>query len=86
MGELTLRMNSDEKGAPFVLTMRYPPKGLGQKTHQNHRVYTLSLGDEEISKQLKRWEAVLRHLAQQGKNPRLIRLELGKKVVVKVER
>lgn len=86
LGELTVRMQAEEGAAPYLLSLRYPPKSLPIKGNKTSRLYTVSLGEEELDAQLKRWDLVVRHLVQQGKNPRLIRLELGKKVVVKVER
>ncbi len=84
LGDMTVSAESDE--APYLLTLRYPPKALPLKTAQPSRLYTASLGDEDLDRQVKHWEVVVRHLAQAGKTPRLIRLELGKKVVVKLEK
>ncbi len=84
LGEITVR--TEEEGAPFLLTLRFPPKPLVGKTGQLDRLYTVSMGEEDVRRQLQRWEVVVRHLVQQSKNPRIIRLELGKKVVVKLER
>lgn len=86
MGDFTVRVNEEDGGAPFVLTMKYPPKPLRIKQGQDNRLYTVSFGEDELSKQIKRWDIVMRHLVQQSRTPRLIRLELGKKVVVKLER
>jgi cell division septal protein FtsQ len=86
LGELTIRMQAEDGAAPYLLSLRYPPKALPIKANKVSRLYTLSLGEEELERQLLRWDMVVRYLVQQGKNPRLIRLELGKKVVVKVER
>lgn len=85
LGDLTVRMAGDG-AAPYLLTLRFPPQMLAGKKGQSNRLYTVSFGSEDVSRQVKRWEAVVRYLVQQGKNPRLIRLELGKKVVVKVDR
>ncbi|MGE3261528.1 MAG: cell division protein FtsQ/DivIB [Bacteriovoracia bacterium] len=86
LGEVTVRMDAEDGAAPYVLTLRFPPRNLPIKGKQPNRLYTASFGEGDLSTQVKHWEAVLRHLAQTGKNPRLIRLELGKKVVVKLER
>lgn len=86
LGELTVRMDAVDGAAPYVLTLRFPPRPLAGKGKQPNRLYTVSFNDDDLSTQVKHWEAVLRHLVQTGKNPRLIRLELGKKVVVKLER
>lgn len=86
LGDLTVRPDAEEGAAPILVTLRFPPKALPLKGEQRPRLYTVSFGNDGVPDQLRRWEAVTRYLAQQGKNPRLIRLELGKKVVVKVER
>jgi cell division protein FtsQ len=86
LGDMTVRMDAEDGAAPFVVTLRFPPKTLVQKVGQTNRLYSVSFGSDPADSQVKRWEAVVRHLVQQGKNPRLIRLELGKKVVVKVDR
>ncbi|MGZ3695767.1 MAG: cell division protein FtsQ/DivIB [Bdellovibrionota bacterium] len=86
LGELTVRMDAEDGSAPYALTLRFPPRNLTVKGKQPDRLYTASFGEEDLGMQVKHWEAVLRHLVQTGKNPRLIRLELGKKVVVKLER
>lgn len=86
LGDITIRLGSESGAAPYLLTLRFPPKSLTTKAGQIGRLYTVSFGQGDLPSQVKRWEAVVRHLVQQGKNPRLIRLELGKKVVVKVER
>lgn len=86
LGDLTVRLDAEDGAAPYLLTLRFPPKGLVKKDGQTNRLYSVSFGSDAPAPQVKRWEAVVRHLVQQGKNPRLIRLELGKKVVVKVDR
>lgn len=86
LGDMTVLSDSDEGTAPYLLTLRYPPKALAAKPGQPSRLYTTSLGDEDVDRQVKHWEVVVRHLVQAGKKPRLIRLELGKKVVVKLEK
>lgn len=86
LGEITVRMNVEDGAAPYLLSLRFPPRQLLGKQKRSSRLYTVALGEEELDRQLKRWDVVVRNLVQQGKNPRLIRLELGKKVVVKVER
>ena len=86
LGEMAVRMEADEGAAPFVLTLRYPPQELALKNAQNNRLYSASFGETDLKSQVSHWEVVVRHLMQEGKNPRLIRLELGKKVVVKVDR
>jgi len=86
LGDLTVRMGVEDGGAPFVLSLRFPPSLLTKKGGKNDRLYSVSLKEDEVESQVKRWEAVVRHLVQQGKNPKFIRLELGKKVVVKLDR
>jgi hypothetical protein len=86
LGDMTVRLDAEDGAAPYLLTLRFPPKNLLKKGGQTNRLYSVSFGSDAPGPQVKRWEAVARHLVQQGKNPRLIRLELGKKVVVKVDR
>ncbi len=86
LGDLTVIPDAEDGSAPYLLALRFPPKNLPGKLQSSGRLYTVSLGDEELDRQVKHWEAVVRHLVQAGKKPRLIRLELGKKVVVKLER
>lgn len=86
LGDMTVRLEGVEGTAPYLLTMRFPPQPLLKKKGLPQRPYLASFGPEEALPQVRRWEAVVRYLAQQSRNPRLIRLELGKKVVVKVER
>jgi cell division septal protein FtsQ len=86
LGDITVNPDTEDGTAPFLLTLRYPPRALAGKSKQNNRLYTASLGDDDVDRQVKHWEAVVRHLVQAGKKPRLIRLELGKKVVVKLEK
>lgn len=86
LGDMTVIPEAEDGSAPFLLTLRFPPKSFPGKLAQSGRLYTVSLGDEDPDRQVKHWEAVVRHLVQAGKKPRLIRLELGKKVVVKLEK
>ncbi len=86
LGDMTVVPDTEDGSAPYLLTLRFPPKTLAGKGGQASRLYTASLGDEEVDRQVKHWEVVVRHLVQAGKKPRLIRLELGKKVVVKLEK
>lgn len=86
LGDMTVRFDAEDGAAPYLLTLKFPPKILVKKEGQSNRLYSVSFGSADPVPQVKRWEAVARHLVQQGKNPRLIRLELGKKVVVKVDR
>jgi len=86
LGDLTVVSESDDGSAPYFLTLRYPPKNHPGKIQPLGRLYTVSLGEGDVERQVKHWEAVVRYLVQAGKKPRLIRLELGKKVVVKLER
>lgn len=86
LGDMTVHPEAEEGSAPYQLSLRFPPKNLVGKNQASSRLYTVTLGDEDIEHQVKRWEAVVRHLVQASKKPRLIRLELGKKVVVKVEK
>jgi len=86
LGDVTIRLEAEDGAAPYILSLRYPPKPLAGKRGQSARLYSVSFGSDNVDPQVKRWEAVVRYLVQQGKSPRLIRLELGKKVVVKLDR
>ncbi|HEY8278659.1 MAG TPA: FtsQ-type POTRA domain-containing protein [Bdellovibrionota bacterium] len=86
LGDITVIPDSEDGSAPFLLTLRFPPKALLSKGESLGRLYTVSLSEDEIDRQVKHWESVVRHLVQAGRKPRLIRLELGKKVVVKLEK
>ncbi len=86
LGDITVNSDIEDGSAPYLLTLRFPPKSLEKKGDKNALLYTASLGDGDLDRQVKHWEAVVRHLVQEGKKPRLIRLELGKKVVVKLEK
>lgn len=88
VGDLTIRGAVYGESSPLLLTYAFPPSGLdkkGAKPKQKRLHFTLTAAEEDFVIQAKRANAVMRYLVQQGKNPRLIRLELGKKVVVKVE-
>ena len=86
LGDMTVVSEGEDGSAPYLLTLRFPPKSLATKPVQASRLYTASLGIDDLDRQVRRWEVVVRHLVQAGKKPRLIRLELGKKVVVKLEK
>lgn len=85
LGDMVVRAGDDGVDVPVAMNLKFPPKLLS-KSETNGRIYTVSFGRQELPAQVKRWEAVVRHLAQQSKTPKLIRLELGKKVVVKLHR
>ncbi len=84
IGQVTVRGSAYKGGAPLVATLAFPPKRLREKASTVKRFVPVTLAEEEVSPQLQRAELVMQHLAQAGKNPRLIRLELGKKIVVKI--
>jgi cell division septal protein FtsQ len=85
LGDITVRAEDEESDVPISMSLRYPPKSLLSKKENLSRLYSVSFGKDNISSQVKRWEAVVRYLIQQNKVPMLIRLELGKKVVVKLD-
>jgi hypothetical protein len=60
----------------------FPPKSISSKA--SRRLMTLQFGDQEIAQQWKRARATVKYLAGAGQIPRLVRLELGKKVIVKI--
>ncbi len=82
IGDISIR----DVNPSLLLTMRYPPSGLTKLVKSGRaRHFTASLSPEDLPSEVKRMYIVLQHLAQAGKNPRLIRLELGKKIVVKLD-
>lgn len=90
LGELTVRPESESGGAAYILSLKIPPpaeaKTRVKKSPVAPTLLSASFSSSDINGQVKRWEAVMRHISQEGRNPRLIRLELGKKVVVKLDR
>ena len=86
LGDLTISLTADSQTTPYFLTMHFPPKNMQANEAASVRTYGLAMEADQVPQQLKRWEAVMRHLIQDGKNPKLIRLDLGKKVVVKLDR
>lgn len=90
LGEITVRPESEWGGASYILTMKSTPPSEGKtrvkKSNFSPSLFSASFSASDLPAQIKRWEAVMRHISQEGRNPRLIRLELGKKVVVKLDR
>jgi hypothetical protein len=86
LGDFTIRRGPEGDSAPFLVTLAFPPEAVRKKGQGRTRLYTGIFGAAEGAQQVARWEAVVRQLVQTGKIPRLIRLELGKKVVVKLDR
>lgn len=85
LGDISVHGSVYSEQAPLLVTVAYPPNSIQLKQRAKRSFFTLSFAETEIPQQTKRAEAVIAHLVQQGKNPRLIRLELGKKVVVKMD-
>lgn len=84
IGQITVRGSAYNGGAPLVVTVAFPPVKLRGKGGAKHHFFPVTLAEGNIPQQLRRVEAVMQHLVQAGKNPRLIRSELGKKIVVKI--
>jgi hypothetical protein len=84
IGQVTVRGSGYKGGAPLVATLAFPPKRIRVNDKVARRFVPVTLAEGDVVPQLMRAEAVMQHLAQAGKNPRLIRLELGKKIVVKI--
>lgn len=68
---------------PIRFTLQYPPKKL-RSNSRSFDYLNISLGIEDASGQVRRIEKVLRYLVKMKQKPKQIRLELGKKVVVKI--
>jgi len=90
LGEITVRPESEWGGASFILTMKFTPPSTAKirvkKSPVPPSLFSASFSATDLPGQIRRWDAVMRHILQEGRNPRLIRLELGKKVVVKLDR
>ncbi|MCO5143400.1 MAG: FtsQ-type POTRA domain-containing protein [Oligoflexia bacterium] len=85
LGEISLQNAEKNAGVTYLLTLAFPPKHLRPKKGAHRSVtYTVSLAKSDYDSQIKRWSAVVRYVLKHSKIPKLIRLELGKKVVVKV--
>lgn len=84
LGDITVRMAQEE--ATFLFSLKFPPAKLAGSGTLKPVLYTASFGESDIPEQVRYWSFVVRKMVQTGKNPRLIRLELGKKVVVKLQR
>lgn len=85
VSEISLRGPEDHGGVVLALTAKYPTKALRSKVNKNSHLMTLHFGDEDLRPQFRRAEAVLHKMTQSSVFPRLVRLELGKKVVVKID-
>jgi hypothetical protein len=79
VGDITVHGNMYRGGAPFNVTIAYILPVTGKSTH-----YSLSVGEENLPEQIQRLDVVEQQLLWQKKWPKLVRLELGKKVVVKI--
>jgi cell division septal protein FtsQ len=65
-----------------TLVAPFPPKSIASKSPR--RLMTLQFGEGDIPQQWKRAGATLKYLASVGQAPKLLRLELGKKVIVRL--
>ncbi|NUM88368.1 MAG: FtsQ-type POTRA domain-containing protein [Bdellovibrionales bacterium] len=83
LADVTVRGTGYQGAAPLVTTLAFPPFRTPGSTRMPKRFVPVTWALEDLEQQLRRVERVALNLAQAGKNPRLIRLELGKKIVVK---
>ncbi len=86
LADITVRGTGYKGAAPLVTTLAFPPARLNVGGRIPKRFVPVTWSLEELPQQLHRAEVVAQNLVQVGKNPRLIRLELGKKIVVKTDR
>ena len=82
IGDILVKSENYEGMAPLEMTLAFPPSA----THNNNkqRFLMVSLSEENLPKQLQRLEVVLNELVQRRRIPAKIRMELDKKVVVKI--
>ncbi len=79
LGDIAVHGNQYRGGAPFMLTLQNALPASGKSTH-----FSVALAEENIDEQLGRLAVVMQQLHWQKRSPKLVRLELGKKVVVKI--
>jgi hypothetical protein len=84
ISEITIKSAQDHGGVAISLLGQFPPKALAAKYTQKGRLMAIHFGEDDPAPQLKRANSVISYMAQAAMTPKSIRLELGKKVVVKI--
>lgn len=84
IGDVTVHGALYHGATPIQATLAYPPTGMRTALKQPRRYLSVSFEGENIPEQLTKLETVLNQLLQQKRVPKTVRLELGKKVVVKI--
>jgi hypothetical protein len=84
IGDVSVHGSEYHSDDSITATVYYPPAQLRKKTNAKARLISMSFSEKDMDSQFLRAERLLQELTQHMKNPKLIRLELGKKVVVKV--
>ena len=82
MGDIFLRNNRYKGLAPIGMTLAF--RNITMHKDDAPAYVRITFGSEGLKQQLQRLESVLEFLRKEAKIPRNIRMELGKKVVVKI--
>lgn len=82
LGDIWVRAENYDGMAPLEITLELPFNA--KQKHLPKRYVSVTLGENDLPKQLQRLEAVLKELGERGKVPAKIRMEFEKKVVVKI--
>ncbi len=82
LGDIYMRGEGYDGMAPIEMTIAFPPSALRKKEPQNFLI--VSFSEDNLPKQLQRLEVVLKEMVARRANPERIRMELDKKVVVKI--
>lgn len=82
IGDILVKNESYEGMAPLEMTVAFPG-GASRNSNKPHFLM-VSFAEENLPKQLQRLEVVLNEMLQRRKIPTKIRMELDKKVVVKI--
>ncbi len=84
LGDIFLKNKKYKGMAPLQATLIYPTTRLQDQVFSPRRHITVSFAEENIQHQVRKLEEVLQSMAELNKIPIRVRMELGKKVVVKV--
>lgn len=82
IGDILVRGPGYDGKAPIEMTLAFPPNAL--RNGEKPRYLMVSFSDDNLPKQMQRLEVVVNELVQRHKSPTKIRMELDKKVVVKI--
>ena len=82
IGDIYVRGEGYDGMAPIEMTLAFPPNAL--RNNEAKKFLIVSFSEDNLPKQLQRLEVVVKELVERRKNPERIRMELDKKVVVKI--